>query len=133
MQTSTLTIGKLARAAGVGIETVRYYQQRELLTVPPPTGAYRYYPETSIARIRFIKRAQQLGFTLEEIAELLTLQDGSDRAQIRELANAKITDIEKKLQDLQRMHDVLQGLIEVCEHTDKSHPCPIIEALENPA
>jgi len=129
---TTLTIGKLARAAGVGIETIRYYQQRELLPVPPSTGTYRYYPASSITRIRFIKRAQQLGFTLEEIAELLTLQDGSDRAQIRERAHAKIAGIAQKLMDLQRIHDVLHRLIDACEHTDTEHPCPIIEALEEP-
>jgi len=129
MHASTLTIGKLARAAGVGTETVRYYQQRKLLPIPVARGAFRYYPSSVVDRIRFIKRAQELGFTLDEISELLRLQDGTERAQVRELANAKADQIAKKLADLQRMHDVLRHLVDVCMHTEGDHPCPIIETL----
>lgn len=129
MDISALTIGKLARAANVGIETVRYYQQRELLPVPASRGAFRYYPASAVDRIRFIKRAQELGFTLDEIAELLRLQDGTDRAQLRELASAKANEIAQKLADLGRMHDVLVHLVDACAHTAGNHPCPIIETL----
>lgn len=129
MNTSPLTIGKLARAAQVGVETVRYYQQRELLPVPVARGAFRYYPVSAVDRIRFIKRSQELGFTLDEIAELLRLQDGTDRAQLRELASAKAEQIAQKLADLQGMHSVLVHLIDACARTDGSHPCPIIETL----
>lgn len=129
MNTSALTIGKLARAANVGVETVRYYQQRELLPIPIARGAFRYYPASAVDRIRFIKRAQELGFTLDEIAELLRLQDGTNRAQLRELASAKAEQIKQKLADLERMHGVLVHLVDACAHTDGEHPCPIIETL----
>jgi len=129
MNISTLTIGKLARAANVGVETVRYYQQRELLPIPAARGGFRYYPASAVDRIRFIKRAQELGFTLDEIAELLRLQDGTDRAQLRELASTKAEEIEQKLADLGRMHGVLMHLVDACAHTDDNHPCPIIETL----
>ncbi|HQQ74864.1 MAG TPA: MerR family transcriptional regulator, partial [Pseudomonadales bacterium] len=76
---STLTIGKLAKQAGVGIETVRYYQSRGLIPVPPETGSYRQYPASLVARIQFIKRAQELGFSLDEIGELLQLDQHTDR------------------------------------------------------
>lgn len=129
MNHTPLTIGKLARAAGVGVETVRYYQQRELLPVPVARGAFRYYPAGAVDRIRFIKRSQELGFTLDEIAELLRLQDGTERTQVRQLAAAKAAQIAQKLADLQRMHCVLLELIDACAHTTGDHPCPIIESL----
>ncbi|MEO8203211.1 MAG: MerR family transcriptional regulator, partial [Betaproteobacteria bacterium] len=80
---ASFTIGKLARAAGVGVETVRYYQQRGLLPVPPGNGGFRRYSPAAGERIRFVKRAQELGFSLDEVAELLRLEDGTDRASIR--------------------------------------------------
>lgn len=132
MSDEQLTIGRLARAAGVGVETIRYYQQRQLLAVPPSRGAFRYYPVAMIDRIRFIKRAQELGFTLDEIAELLQLQDGSDREHIREIAAEKIAQIEKKLSDLTRVRDVLAHVVDACEHTERGKPCPIIETLMHP-
>ena len=89
-ETAQLTIGKLARAAGVGIETIRYYQQRDLLPVPPASGAFRHYPMTLVARIRFIKRAQELGFSLDEISELLRLEDGTDRSSIRRITSDRL-------------------------------------------
>jgi MerR family mercuric resistance operon transcriptional regulator len=131
MEHSPLTIGKLARAAGVGIETVRYYQQRALLPVPTARGAFRYYPTETVERIRFIKRAQELGFTLDEIAELLRLQDGAERGQVRQLAAAKADQIAQKLADLQRMHRVLRALVDACAHSGDDSPCPIIETLSH--
>ncbi len=128
----SLTIGRLARTAGVGIETVRYYQQRALLPVPRPIGAQRHYPPQAVQRIRFIKRAQELGFSLDEIAELLRLQDGSERASIRQVATQRLAQIQNKLADLKRMQKVLRHLVDACEHTGTDAPCPIIESLARP-
>ncbi|TAM26546.1 MAG: MerR family transcriptional regulator [Nevskiaceae bacterium] len=125
----TMTIGRLAKAAGVGVETIRYYQQRGLLPVPMAVGAYRHYPVAMNARIRFIKRAQELGFTLDEISELLRLEDGSDRSSIRRIASDRLGQIESKLQDLRRMQKTLKHLVGACEHTGKGLPCPIIATL----
>lgn len=124
-----LTIGRLARAADVGVETIRYYQERKLLPVPPSTGAFRYYPVGLVDRIRFIKRAQELGFSLEEIAELLHLEEGADRASIRDIATHRLSQIEHKLTDLRRMQKVLKHLVTECEHTSADLPCPIIGTL----
>jgi len=125
----TMTIGRLARAAGVGVETIRYYQQRALLPVPSTVGAYRHYPVELMARIRFIKRAQELGFSLDEIAELLRLEDGADRSSIRRIASDRLDQITQKLADLKRMQKALNHLINQCEHTQANLPCPIIFTL----
>jgi Hg(II)-responsive transcriptional regulator len=125
----TLTIGKLAKAAGVGIETIRYYQKRSLLPIPDASGAYRHYPISLCNRIRFIKRAQELGFSLDEIAELLSLEDGIDRESIRRIAKERLGEIQTKLADLKRMDIALSQLIHKCEHTGKEQPCPIISTL----
>ena len=124
-----LTIGRLAQAADVGIETIRYYQQRKLLPVPPARGAFRHYDPALADRIRFIKRAQELGFSLDEIAQLLRLQDGVDRRAIRRISSQRLAQIETKLTDLKRMQRVLKHLVAACEETATDHPCPIIEAL----
>jgi Hg(II)-responsive transcriptional regulator len=128
-----LTIGSLARAAGVGVETIRYYQQRLLLPIPATSGGFRQYPAELVDRIRFIKRAQELGFSLDEIAGLLRLNDGSDRKSIRNIANARLEQIEAKIADLRRVQSVLKHLIAVCEHTKAGLPCPIIETLAHDA
>ena len=125
----SLTIGRLARAAEVGVETIRYYQERQLLPVPPSTGAFRYYPVGLVDRIRFIKRAQELGFSLEEISELLHLEEGADRASIRDIAANRLSQIERKLTDLRRMQKVLKHLVTECERTSADLPCPIIGTL----
>jgi MerR family mercuric resistance operon transcriptional regulator len=129
MAESTFTIGKLAKAAGVGVETVRYFQQRGLLAVPPANGVFRHYPVSAVERIRFIKRAQELGFTLDEIGELLALEDGGDRVAIRRVASARLAQIETKLSDLQRMRVALAELVDCCAHTEQNRPCPIIATL----
>ena len=125
----SLTIGRLARAADVGVETIRYYQDRKLLPVPESDGAFRYYPMSLVDRIRFIKRAQELGFSLEEVRELLQLEDGADRASIRRVATDRLSQIEAKLADLKRMQRVLKGLLTECEHTRADLPCPIIGTI----
>ncbi len=129
--TATLTIGRLANAADVGVETIRYYQERRLLPVPVAEGAYRRYSADLVGRIRFIKRGQELGLTLAEIAELLRLEDGADRASIRRIANARLEQIHQKIADLERMRDVLTHLVDQCERTKKHLPCPIIATLAN--
>ena len=129
MNIETLTIGKLAKFAGVGVETIRYYQQRGLLPVPESSGSYRHYPVSLGNRIRFIKRAQELGFSLEEVSELLSLEDGIDRASIRHIASERLEEIQTKLDDLNRMKKALSHLIHECEHTGKEQPCPIIATL----
>ncbi len=125
----TMTIGRLARAAGVGVETIRYYQQRALLPVPSTVGAFRHYPAELVARIRFIRRAQELGFSLDEITELLRLEDGANRGSIRRIASDRLGQIERKLADLRRMQKVLKHLVSECEHTRADLPCPIIATL----
>jgi Hg(II)-responsive transcriptional regulator len=133
MTDEVLTIGHLARAAEVNIETVRYYQTRKLLPVPSRgRSAFRYYPIELVERIKFIKRAQLLGFSLDEIHELLHLNDGSDRASIRKIARSRLEQIEIKLDELSRMREALTGLIEDCRHSKTSAPCPIIAALTRP-
>jgi MerR family mercuric resistance operon transcriptional regulator len=130
MTEPTLTIGRLARAAAVNIETVRYYQARKLLPIPSRgRSAFRHYPAELVERIRFIKRAQELGFSLDEVRGLLRLHDGTDRVSIRKIATDRLEQIESKLKDLTRMRVALSGLIEACHHTANAEPCPIIKAL----
>lgn len=125
-----LTIGRLARAANVGIETIRYYQRRELLPTPEASGTtFRVYPHELVDRIQFIKRSQELGFTLDEIATFLSLADGSDRLAIRRVAADRLVEIRSKIADLQKMESVLAGLIQECETSGRAAPCPVIAAL----
>ena len=131
--TAALTIGKLARAAEVGVETVRYYQRRRLLAVPHSTGGVRRYPATMIDRIRFIKRSQNLGFSLDEIRELLRLEQGGSRSAIRKIAGDRLTNIREKIATLGQMEQVLSELLGQCEHTATAAPCPIIAAFSSRA
>ena len=128
----TLTIGRLARAAGVNVETVRYYQRRGLLAEPdrPPNGIRRY-SEDSVKRIRFIKRAQELGFTLAEIANLLALEDGRSCRETRELAGRKLAIVESRLADLRRLRGTLRELIGRCDSSRGKVSCPIISVLSS--
>ena len=124
-----LTIGRLAKAANVGVETIRYYQGRGLLPVPRPIGAVRYYAASLIDRIRFIKRAQSLGFSLAEVATLLDLQDGRNRRAVQAVTRARLTQIQGKLSDLRRIRLSLEDLLVRCQSSEKIPECPIIEAL----
>lgn len=128
-ENQTFTIGQLARAASVGVETIRYYQRRDLLPIPKVASGFRTYPTALVERIRFIKRAQELGFTLDEIATLLQLEDSDDRIAIRKVAADRLQQVEGKLADLQKMKKLLSGLIHECESTGMSKACPIIFAL----
>ena len=125
----SMTIGRLARAAGVGVETIRYYQQRGLLPVPASEGSFRQYPVALTARIHFIKHAQNLGFSLDEITELLRLEAGENRSSVRRIATDRLLQIEKKMADLKRMQKTLKQLVIECEHTRGDLPCPIIASL----
>lgn len=123
-----MTIGALSRASGTHVETIRFYQSRGLVPVPrrPKGGIRRYGPET-VARLRFVKRAQDIGFTLQEIAELLALEHGGRNAH--SLAEAKLTTVERRIADLLRVRQTLRELLARCE-AGGSRGCPIIEALE---
>ena len=126
-----MTIGVLAKAVGVGVETVRYYQRIGLMPTPARGyGSVRRYNPTSVERLRFIKRAQQLGFTLEEVAHLLRLEDGTHCNEARTLAAYKLVTVEQKLADLQAMRDVLAKLIAACgNQRGTQQSCPLIESL----
>ncbi|MHB8477827.1 MAG: MerR family DNA-binding protein [Steroidobacteraceae bacterium] len=126
---ASMTIGRLARAAEVGVETVRYYQRRQLLAVPPGAGGVRRYPTTMIDRIRFIKRAQNLGFSLDEIRELLRLEKGGSRDAVRKIAGARLDNIREKIAALEQMERVLAELLIACERGATATACPIITAL----
>jgi MerR family mercuric resistance operon transcriptional regulator len=125
-----LKIGSLASAADVGIETIRYYQRRRLLGQPTrPLRGQRVYPPEYVERVRFIKRAQALGFSLDEIAALLTLDSGTGHARAHALAQKRLAEIEVKLADLAAMRDALADLVHRCEHTHGKVACPIIATL----
>ena len=125
-----LTIGKLADAVGVNIETIRYYQRRGLLDEPPkPPGGHRRYAPQQVKRLRFIKRAQVLGFALEEIAGLLQLDEACACAETRDLAAHKLQIIDAKLADLTAMRKVLADLMHECESSGMKGACPIIHTL----
>jgi MerR family mercuric resistance operon transcriptional regulator len=125
-----LTIGRLAKAAGVNVETIRYYQRRGLVDEPTkPLGGHRRYPPSAASRVRFIKRAQQLGFTLDEVTGLLRLEDGQSCRETRLLAERKLTLIEMRLADLTRMRRTLKGLIAECAGGQRPRSCPIIATL----
>jgi len=125
----SMTIGTLAKEARVNVETVRYYQRRRLLGVPArPTGGVRRYGEDALARIGFIRRAQDLGFTLEEIAALLRLERISACGPARALAAKKLAIVDTRLRDLDRLKSVLEELIARCD-AGSARGCAIIESL----
>ena len=124
------TISQLAKSAGVNVETIRYYERRGLIEQPDkPAEGYRRYPETTLNRIRFIKRAQELGFSLEEITNLLTLGQ-SHCSEVQELAEGKLVSVRAKINDLRRLERVLEDLIAQCRSNPYSTACPIVESLQ---
>ncbi|MCA9672840.1 MAG: MerR family DNA-binding protein [Myxococcales bacterium] len=131
-----MTIGQVAAAAGVAIDTVRYYERRNLLPEPKRTASgYRIYGDEAPQLIRFIKQAQQLGFTLTEIDELVSLRDtrGASCDEVRSLAERKAADIDSKIVQLQSMRRALGGLIRACETAEEPECCPILESLDDKA
>lgn len=124
------SIGQLAKAASTGVETIRFYERRGLMPEPPRTASgYRRYPLNAAARLRFIHRAKRLGFTLDEIAALLNLEEGGDRAEVKTIALAKLEEIKARIADLQRMRATLRELTRRCSGHGPVAGCPIIEAL----
>ena len=129
MSRDKLTIGHLARAAGVNVETVRYYQRVALIEEPPkPLEGYRHYPPDTVDRLTFIKRAQQLGFRLKEIAELLELGDGHC-TDVRARAEEKRTHIDQQIKDLINLRETLDSLITACQSGNSPVHCPIVQTL----
>ncbi len=136
METSPLRTSELAQRAGVNPQSLRYYERRGLLPAPPrsPSG-YRLYPPSALRVLRFIKRAQRLGFSLREVEELLSLRvgEGSTCAMVRSLAEEKIADIEAKMRELKTMKAALEELTAACGGRGPASECPILDAMEGVA
>jgi len=127
-----LTIGGFADAAGVNVETIRFYQRKGLLPEPDrPPGSIRRYGRSDVARVKFVKSAQRLGFSLDEVGGLLTLDDGAHCDEARAIAEHKLGDVRAKLADLQRIERVLAALVRDCCATEGKVSCPLISALQN--
>lgn len=127
---STLTIGGVAKAAGVNVETIRYYQRLKMLEEPAKLlGGVRRYGDAAVARVRFIKRAQELGFSLAEIQRLLRLEDPQSCGAARALAAEKLALVESRVADLERLRGVLKDLIASCDVRRGKVACPIIASL----
>lgn len=125
-----MTIGQLAAAAGVNVETVRYYQRRGLLLVPArESGSIGRYPLAAFARLRFIKRAQSLGFSLEDVQVLLSLHDGQACSSARHLGELKLAEVRDRIQSLRVLEVALQDLVSKCATARRKVSCPLIEAL----
>ena len=125
----SLTIGKLAAAGGVGVETIRFYQRRGLLETPTSESGFRRYGGDDLRRLRFIKQAQTAGFTLQEIGELLELDRSQDRRRVRELAKARIGALNTKIVELARARDSLKRLAVECGRSEAG-TCPILSSFE---
>lgn len=129
-----LTIGQLARKAQVNVETIRYYERRGLIPDPPRReSGYRQYSEDAVSRIHFIKRAKELGFSLKEISELLSLRVDPDTTcgDVKRRAEVKIADVEEKIRALQRIKKALTKLVAFCRGSGPTSECPIMEALNS--
>jgi MerR family mercuric resistance operon transcriptional regulator len=129
----SLTIGRLAKEAGVNLETVRFYERRGLLPRPPRSASgYRLFPAEAARRLRFIRRAQELGFSLKEVEELLSLRVSrrTTSAAIRARAEAKVADIQEKIRSLESMKKTLQKLTKVCDGCAPLAECPILDSLD---
>lgn len=130
---TTLRTGAVAQAAGVNLQTIRFYEREGLLPAPRRSASgYRQYPEDTVRIVTFIKRAQELGFTLRETKELLKLRTASPKraATARSAAQAKLDDIDEKIRDLSAMRTALAGLVDACACSGEAVHCPILESLE---
>ena len=125
-----LTIGKLAEAGGVGVETIRFYQRKELLPTPARAGGIRRYDQKDLRQLRFIRKAQQAGFTLEEIKELIELNSGHDHDRAQHMAQKRLAKLDEQIAELQRARASLQRLAEACAK-DQSGACPILFAFDD--
>jgi Zn(II)-responsive transcriptional regulator len=128
---ATFSIGQLAKRAGVPIDTVRYYERNDLLEPAGrlPSG-YRRYGEQELKRLRFIRRAKALGFTLADIRELMALSDDSSVARVKQTAAAKLADIEARIAELERIRQGLHALVAACPGHGRAEACPILNALQ---
>jgi len=126
---ASLTIGSLARAGGVGVETIRFYQRRGLLGTPPRDGGIRRYGSDDLGRLRFIRQAQAAGFTLEQIKELLDLDASDDRPRARALAQSRIAALDARIGELKLARDSLARLARECG-SGSSGPCPILASFD---
>ena len=129
----TLTIGQVARRAGVGVETVRFYEREGELSEPPRRASgYRQYSEQVVTRLHFIKRAQQLGFSLKEITELLQLRVDAQTSceEVKQRTEAKIAEVERKLIELRRMRQALLQVAALCTGQGPGGHCPMLDALD---
>ena len=126
---ASLTIGRLAAAGGVGVETIRFYQRRGLLDTPTRESGIRRYGSGDLRRLRFIKQAQAAGFTLEEIGELIELDSSEDRARARELARARVEALDARIAELKRARDSLRRLARECGE-GSTGPCPILSSFD---
>ncbi|AZT82212.1 Hg(II)-responsive transcriptional regulator [Marinobacter sp. NP-4(2019)] len=128
--TKSMTIGTLAKVAGIHVETIRYYQRRGLVEIPEkPYGGIRRYDEKAVARLHFIRSAQWLGFSLEEIGELLKLEDGTHCDEARTLAEHKLDDVRRRIAGLRQMEATLDDLVERCRCSRDPQRCPMIHSL----
>ena len=126
----SLTIGAFAKAAGVNVETIRFYQLKGLLPTPDrPYGSIRRYSGADVARVKFVKAAQRLGFNLDEIGQLLKLEDGTHCSEAAELAALRLADVRARLADLTRMEAALSKLVSECNAHQGNVSCPLIAAL----
>lgn len=126
-----MTVGQLAKAAGVGVETIRYYQRRGILATPTkPLGGQRQYSDESLKLLAFIRRGQQLGFSLEEILVLMTLRDGTHHAEGRDQAQRKLDEVGKRVAELNRIRRQLKAIVVRCDANKRKAACPLIRALE---
>ena len=132
MTKMNVTVAGLARTASVNVETIRFYQQKGLMRLPvKPAGGYRYYDAADASRLRFIKAAKQIGFTLEEIAQLLQLDDGTHCDQAREIAELKFIDVQNRIANLKRISSTLSKHIKHCLASHGNVCCPLIESLQD--
>ncbi len=131
---SGLTVSQLARAGGVGVETIRYYQRQGLMPRPADLGrsgaGIRHYGPHDVHRLNFIRGAQAAGFKLREIARLLDLEQTDDRAEVRQIARVRIAALDEDIAAMRRARDALERLAGQCERTAKGRPCPILDAFD---
>lgn len=127
---NSLTIGAFATAAGVNVETIRFYQKKGLLPIPErPRGSIRRYGQRDVERVKFVKSAQRLGFSLDEVGQLLKLEDGTHCSEAAELAAQRLADVRARLADLKRMERALSSLVRECNASHGEVSCPLITAL----
>ena len=133
MPSHAFTISKLAEAAGSNVETIRYYQRRGILAEPPRIGGgFRAYDASHLRCLQFIRRATELGFSLDDASELYVLSRSTERQRLREVAHARAAEIRERIVHLAAMADALETLADTCAHTSPGAPCPIVAALTSP-